>query len=364
MKKNRMIYRKYTHIIIVTAMFILLSIGLFNFIMDPLWNFSHSHSLNNLQKGFDERQQKTNKIQHQPFMYNALLLGSSRATLLDQNKLSSNDVRVFNYATSLSMPQEYRDYVNFAKKKQDKEFKYLFLELDFYGTNKNNKRLINYTGAKEIIVTKECFYRWKTLFSISTLKHSLNNLARAVLGKASFRSYRRDNVALTDKYTEEIVKENINKVTFDKAVGMKNYAYNDEYEDVLKTLHSENNQTNFSVFTSPVSSYYLDLLFKEGLWDEYEKWLHAVVNVFGEVYHFMDYNTVTKEYVHYFIDYHHVYPEVQGMMANKILGKSDLNIPSDFGQSLNRKNLKTYFKIMKKIVENRHKSINIKIGNK
>lgn len=352
--KSRMIYRRYIHIMIVTGMFILFIIGLFNFIMDPLWNFSHSHTLNNLQKGFDERQQKINKIQHQPFMYNALLLGSSRAVLLDQNKLNSKDLSVFNFSTSLSMPQEYRDYVNFAKKKQSKEFKYLFLELDFYGTNKNNKYLINYTGAKEINVTKECCYRWKTLFSFSTLRHSLNNIARVVLRKAFHRSYRRDNVALTDKYTEEVVKQNIKKITLDNAVGMENYVYNDRYSDVLETLKSENNQTNFLVFTSPVSSHYLDLLFEAGLWDEYTKWLHDIVSVFGGVYHFMDYNTVSKEYAHYFLDYHHVYPEVQGMMASKILGKSDVNIPSDFGQFLNRKNLKSYLIIMKKIVEKRH----------
>lgn len=355
-----MIYRKYLHIMIVTAMFIFFIIGLFNFIMDPLWNFSHRHALNNLQEGFNERQQKINKIQHQQFQYNALLLGSSRAVLLDQNELSSNDVRTFNFATSLSMPHEYRDYVNFAKKKQNNEFKYLFLELDFYGTNKNNKYLINYTGAKEISVTKECCYRWKTLFSFSTLEHSLKNLARAVLRKAFQRSYRRDNVALTDKYTEVEVKQRIKKVTLDNAMGMENYAYNDGYEDVLKTFKSENNQTGFIVFTSPVSSYYLDLLFEAGLWDEYTKWLYDIVNVFGEVYHFMDYNTVTKEYSRYFLDYHHVYPEVQRMMASKILGKADINMLNDFGQSLNKKNLKSYLIIMKKTMENRHKSINFK----
>lgn len=361
--KSKIIYRNYLHIMIFTAMFILFIIGLFNFIMDPLWNFSHSHALNNLQKGFDERQQKINKIQHQPFMYNALLLGSSRAVLLDQNKLNSKGVSVFNFATSLSMPQEYRDYVNFAKKKQNNEFKYLFLELDFYGTNKNNKRLINYTGANEINVTKECCYRWKTLFSFSTLKYSLNNLVRAVLRKASHRSYRRDNVALTDKYTEEEVKHNVEKITLDKAVGMENYIYNDGYKDVLETLKSENNQTTLIVFTSPVSSHYLDLLFEAGLWDDYARWLHDIVSVFGEVYHFMDYNTVTKEYTRYFLDYHHVYPKVQGMMASKILGKSDDNIPRDFGELLNGKNLDPYLKIMKQMVENQQRH-SLSISNK
>lgn len=361
--ESRILYRESLHIMIVTALLILFIIGLFNFIMDPLWNFSHSHALNNLQKGFDERQQKINKIQHQPFMYSALLLGSSRAVLLDQNELNSKDVRTFNFATSLSMPQEYRDYVNFAKKKQNNEFKYLFLELDFYGTNKNNKYLINYTGAKEINVTNECCYRWKTLLSFSTLKYSLNNLARAVLGKAATRSYRRDNVALTDKYTEEEVKHNVEKLTIDKALGMENYSYNDRYKNVLETLKSENNQTTFIIFTSPVSSHYLDLLFEAGLWEEYARWLHDIVSVFGEVYHFMDYNTVTKDYPHYFLDYHHAYPKVQGSMAKKILGKSNNNLPRDFGQLLDEKNLESYLKIMKKIVENRQRH-SLSISNK
>ncbi|OQX74436.1 MAG: hypothetical protein B6D59_02420 [Campylobacteraceae bacterium 4484_4] len=357
MQNSEFQYRKFVKTLLLTLFGIVLSVGVFNFIMDPMWTFSHAHYFNSRQKGFDERQQKTNLAYFRNFDYNAVLMGSSRATLLDQNVLNLNDIKAFNYAISLSMPQEYKTYIDFAKQRAGKPLEAIFLELDFYGTNKNNKRLKEYKQDRAVQKAKACCYRWKMLFSFSTLKMSLNNLARAILGKNFHRSYNRYNVAYTDRYAPESVKKEVEKTTLKNAVGMENYAYNEKYRTIFEQLKSENPGSRFIVFTSPTSSFYLDLLFKNGLWDAYANWLRDLVAEFGSVYHFMDYNTITLDYPKYFLDYHHVYPNIQNMMAKKVIGMNDPEIPADFGTVLTKENIDNYLKMLKKRIEKREISI-------
>ncbi len=346
-------YQKFVKTLLFTLFGIVLSVGLFNLFMDPMWTFSHAHYFNSKQKGFDERQQKTNLAYFRDFDYNTVLMGSSRATLLDQNVLSHDDIKVFNYAISLSMPQEYKTYIDFAKQRTKKPLKAIFLELDFYGTNKNNKRLKEYKQDRAIEKAKSCCYRWKMLFSFSTLKMSLNNLARAILRKNFHRSYNRYNVAYTDRYAPESVKKDVEKTTLKSAVGMEDYAYNEYYRSIFNQLKRENPESRFVVFTSPASSFYLDLLFKNGLWNAYSQWLKDLVEEFGSVYHFMDYNTITLNYPTYFLDYHHVYPKIQNMMAKKVIGIKDPEIPEDFGFVLSKKNIDHYLHTLKKRIEAR-----------
>ena len=82
----------------------------FNAAMDPLWFFTHAHPLNRVQPGFDERAQKTNWLQARPGQFNAVMLGSSRSTYIDQNDLSP--LHLFNYSVNAMWPQEYRQYLD------------------------------------------------------------------------------------------------------------------------------------------------------------------------------------------------------------------------------------------------------------
>ncbi len=347
-------YRIYLKRFFFTLFGIVLSVGLFNLFMDPMWTFSHAHYFNSRQKGFNERQQKTNLVYFRPFAYNAVLMGSSRATLLDQNVLSQNGIKAFNYAISLSMPQEYRTYIDFAKKRSGAPLKEIFLEVDFYGSNKNADRLRKLrTEPSAIEKARSCCYRWKLLFSFTTLKFSLNNLARAILGRNFFRSYDRYNVASTDIFPPDEVKAEVDKTTMKEAVGMEHYAYNEAYRTIFGQLEAENPQSRFVVFTSPVSSVYLDLLFKSGFWDAYAHWLRDLVAQFGTITHFMEYNSITLNYPEHFLDYHHVYPAIQKMMGEKVTGQKDEKIPKDFGVVLTPKNIDRYLETLKKRVQKR-----------
>ena len=54
--------------------------------IDPLWSFAYDNKFNTIQKGFNERQQKTNNVYFNGLNeYDRILLGSSRTTFINQN---------------------------------------------------------------------------------------------------------------------------------------------------------------------------------------------------------------------------------------------------------------------------------------
>ena len=116
-------------------------IGGFIYFMDPFWTFSHSHKFNSIQYASNEREQKSNLLYFREANYDGLLLGSSRVTFLNQKDF--DNIKVFNYSFSLATPEEYLKYVEFAKKQNKKDFEYIIIGLDFFGSNKNIEKNAN-----------------------------------------------------------------------------------------------------------------------------------------------------------------------------------------------------------------------------
>ena len=54
--------KKWIKILLILCILAVGFVGGINYLVDPLWTFSHSNRFNNAQNGFDERQQKTNYI--------------------------------------------------------------------------------------------------------------------------------------------------------------------------------------------------------------------------------------------------------------------------------------------------------------
>ena len=48
-------YRNWTFATLILILLPLLAVAGFNWYIDPLWLFEHSHQYNNIQAGFDER---------------------------------------------------------------------------------------------------------------------------------------------------------------------------------------------------------------------------------------------------------------------------------------------------------------------
>jgi len=321
-----------------------------NYLIDPHWSFLHQNSLNQIQTPFNERQQKTNRVYFYGLeRYDGILFGSSRTTFINQNDFS--DMNIYNYALDSIYPFEYRGYLNFAKKIHGRDFKYIIIGADFYNTKKpNNLKFEN--PSFYINNSKSLLYRYKMLFSIDSLIKSIENIESNISKKPSIY-YNRDNIKFRPKVSEDerkIAYKKHLKVHLDGFIGAQ-YEKNMDYIKILKELKKSNPNTKFIIFTSPISANLLVSMLKKGeKIDDFKTWLRDMINVFGEINHFMTINSITKNLQNY-PDDDHFYPYIGKFLAHKISQKKITNIPNDFGIVLNRDNIDDYLRSFEKELE-------------
>lgn len=298
----------------------------FNAYVDPLWVFDHANAWNTRQWGFDERQQKVNRIQFGAFDYDALLLGSSRASYISVADFYQH--KVFNLAASDMRPVEFGDYIAFAETKRGRPFEVVYLGLDFFATN----RL--YKGSAEPANTyiqraRAPLYRLEALMSYDTFNNA--------------RRYRRDSQAAEDCdcYDFQRIKHRPIRPVAEREAALAidlaeyrsrvygKYSYDEDYLSVLQSLRQRFPSTRFVAFTTPESAVLYRLLRELGLEPAHRRWLQEIVDCFGQVQDFTGLNPVTKNSENY-ADGHHFYPVVGKLIAESLEGHTIA--ASDFGR--------------------------------
>lgn len=319
MKEN---YKKW---IIVTLALSLVIPGLtaaFNYFMDPLWCFSLSHRYNQKQDDFNERQQKTNYVTFHDFDYDALIIGSSTSTNIDQHKFRG--IRVYNYAINALQPLEYPDYIAYARTRNGRDFRYIFIGLDFLLTPVIDPP--PFKAEKIFEDTQSPLYRVKTLVSISTLKYSRRNFMNYLYGRHIY--YDRNNVKYSTMLTREAAEFNMTRLMqhiekSNQKYSFNNYKHNVNYHAILEAIRDQNPNTRFVIFTTPVIQAYMTAIVRNNLLGEYENWIRNIVDVFGECYDFMVPTRLTESPLKYFHDPNHYYPFVADMMIDAMYNSKD-----------------------------------------
>ncbi|MEN6347919.1 MAG: hypothetical protein ABFD08_00770 [Syntrophomonas sp.] len=327
-----MSYKKWLMTTLSLILLPLILVAGFNYYIDPLWNFNHANRYNRIQASFDERQQKTNRVNFGRFDYDTLILGSSRVTYISQYDFTGH--RAFNYAVSNMLLDEYYDYVEYAKLKNGRDFDYIILGLDFYNTNKNLKREFH-EPAFYINKSNEPAYRYKTLLSTDVLKYSWQNFKASKAGIPQNFAYDRSNVKTLNIVLQKEKAAKIN-ATLDKYRRdlYSHYEYTD-VKGILTKLKQSNPHTKFIVFTTPAAEPLFELMKEQGLYPYYQRWLSDCADIFGELYNFMGPNTITANLDNYY-DASHIYPQIGTLLAHKITGCPDTRIPADFGLKLKK----------------------------
>jgi hypothetical protein len=330
-------YQRWFGITLVVALVPLLLVGGFNYYIDPLWNFSHANPYNMIQISFDERQQKTNRLSWGENDYDTLILGSSRTTYMNQNDLVGH--RTYNYALSIMLLEEYYDYLQYAKLKNGHDFAYIVIGLDFFVSNKNIKMQNDFHPPSYYIgKSNEFAYRYKTLLSLDVLDYSLKNYEASRIGIPQTFDYDRHNIKTLNKVPEAVRDEQVNaNLAKYKTDIYANYEYRD-VKQILSRLKADNPHSTFIVFTTPTARPLWDLMAAQGLMPYYEQWLKDSVEVFGQVYNFDYPNSITNDLDNYY-DASHVYPEIETLIAHKIINYPDNKIPADFGTLLTKDNI-------------------------
>ena len=288
----------------------------FNYWIDPLWNFAHSHKYNDVQFAFDERQQKTNYLNSRPFDYDNLLIGTSRVTYMDATKFRGE--KVFNYALSALHIDEYLPYIRYAAEKKGGDFNVVYMEL-YYNSYKESGNPNN--SPDSYFDKSESFlYKYKTLFSYSTYKRAKENFGyskgnlyegaryytRENVGKTSFASERMD--AKLERYINSINKES----------SINSFVYSDSYKDKLRDIIEAFPDTKFVVFTDPMPlKKQQAILGIPGYREGYVRWYKEMVDIFGEVHSFQGKTSITENNESFF-DVSHYLPDVGDKMIEAL----------------------------------------------
>lgn len=338
--------KKFIKVFFGFSILIILSILSINYIVDPLWLFDHSNRLNQKQGSYDERQLKSNYIYYKlKGNFDGILLGSSRATYVNQNDFEN--MNIFNYSAGAMQPYEYKYYIDFAKKVKGEDLKYIIIASDFFGTKTIDKKL--QINPNNYINNTINLNRYSFLLSIDTFKKSISNIRYSIKDRDLY--YDREAVKYHQKMPvdENFLKKYIISCEANtKNLSSPDYKYDNEYINILKTIKNENPNSRFIIYTSAVTSDLLVSTIKNGKrWEEYKRWLNELVEVFGEVNHFMTINTVTKNLENYYDD-NHLYPSSLKLLANKLSNKQNRDIPEDFGVLLTKENIDEHLENLRK----------------
>jgi hypothetical protein len=343
---------KFTRWIIITCLLSLvipaITAGI-NYFMDPLWCFSLSHNYNNKQDDFNERQQKTNYITFHDFHYDAIIVGSSTSTCINQKDFKG--LPVFNYASNGMQPLEYQKYIRYAIERNGREFNYIFLGLDFLFAVKLPQPVID--ADRVLADTNSPLYRFKSLISIDTLRFSRRNFMNHLYGRHIY--YDRDNIKYLTPITREDQERNMKLLMahFENSkasYSFKNFSYDGSYPSILRTIRDGSPHSKFVVFTTPVIQPFMTSMVKHGLLGDYLRWIRDIVNVYGECYHFMYPNRYSADYLKYFHDPNHYYSTVSDRMADAIYNRK-INGDTDFGMYINKSNLEEKLRQLERLMK-------------
>jgi hypothetical protein len=311
-----------------------------NAVIDPLSFFTLAHPLNRVQPGFDERAQKTNWLQARPGQFNAVLLGSSRSTYIDQRDFSP--WRMFNYAANAMRPAEYQPYLDLFTAVNGRPPDLVVLGVDFFGSRGGGAGQLrspeSYTQR-----AGDIRYMVSSLLSLDLLRSSLHTVALSAgligtLEKLDY--YDRSNIRhfrqfIDLEYRAQAVLLNLE--IFQAIYG--NYTYDTHLVRLWTQLRAAYPHTRFIVFTTPIAEPMFALLVREGRLDDYSRWLADLTAVFGEVWDFMGLNSVTTDLSRY-RDAQHFDPGIGGLIVGRILHRPVVDPPyADFGRRVTPESL-------------------------
>jgi hypothetical protein len=271
------------------------------------------------------------------------MLGSSRVTLHDTELIP--DKKIFNLAMDDMRIYEFDSYIEYAKKRNGKEFDIIILGLDFLTINKIEK---DYQITSRLAITEDFWYPYKSLISYDTLLKSIRNLKNTFLNKYKnrFKTYDQNHIAHSHSVNPNIVYDKTS--AYIKTIQNNEVNYNRVlYIQTLHTLKEHNPNTKFIVFITPLPGPIVKtLLANEDTRKNLTLWTADLLNLFGPYYDFMTSNPITRNFTTTFVDHGHYNTSVAQCIDEKIFKKScSLQNSEKFGIIINNKNVDSIINI-------------------
>jgi hypothetical protein len=314
-----MTHRLWNKTVLALSILCVMGVFLVNVVIDPANIFNHSHSLNRWKYGFDERLQKTSYLTHRSDIdaIDTILFGSSRNTYYDQENFEG--LTVFNYAVSNGNPEEYVTFLDYARSLKGTEFENIIIGLDFVGYGFDDKNAKSNALLMDDI--KGSFF-WLKYVSFHMLVNSMKTVVSSTHTKLGTRVYDNNNNTYISR-----VEPDTTIATAKRRSGSyySNMVFDDGYFDALRDIRAANPNTNFIVFTNPVSTPFLDAIYTDtALKERYFQWTREIVDVFGDVYFFTYPNEFSQNYMTTSKDGDHYYKETLKTISRIIQDKTNI----------------------------------------
>ncbi|MDC1425204.1 hypothetical protein N8135_03380, partial [Oceanospirillaceae bacterium] len=320
---------------IVTSIFVLY----INYLFDPLWYFK-GNRVGEFNVRFDERLTKTNRFLKQPYKYDCVIFGSSRATLLNENRIKNNVC--FNYSFSGGYAVEHLAFAQYVKKR-GKPLDVVIMSVEGFNFLKSPSE---YNIPVFILEQSRPTHWIKNYLSLRALKFS----ARVLKGGEFSRQYTNDFIGvevnrisnINVKKDRKAIKELLNK----NVIVNNEEQYSNErvttYREIRKIfLHSK-----FVGYVPPISADRIILLYIQGQLDSYLKALYLSSNIFNEFYDFSIPSEITLNPNNSY-DGSHFYPEINNLVVDKMMNDKKVN---EFGVNVKALSYSEYYEIyVKKI---------------
>lgn len=345
--------RKFTRYswILCTATFIpMLSVGLFNWSIDPydLFDTPNFLGINHEKIKKDNNDRLFKAVDIIRLKPKIILMGSSRTKqgLNPEHPAIKDNRLAYNLAINGPNFYEVRRYIEHAIANQP-DLQQIILGVDFFMFNAsldNQPSFEENRLGKKHLIPKDII---NTLFSLDTF-----NISRETV-TASLKTANQNN-----DYGENGFMPNRNanngatKWRFEQSIQLyfelhSDYQFSQQYwSDFIKIVElCRQNNIDLKVFISPAHATQWEAIAVTGRWDVFEQWKRKLVEI-TPVWDFSGFNSVTTEKIepqmNNYVDNSHYSPKIGNLIIDRIFDYNSKAIPEDFGTLLTRDNVEQH----------------------
>jgi hypothetical protein len=351
--------KKWLKYFLLSSIFVIISVSLFNFIVNPYYIYNHS-----LDTFFPKKEHLLSDRMSKFYIANRLepktiLMGTSRIGVFSEDQLSSYvEHPIYNLALAGSTIDEQAAYIRYMIKHH--RLKHVVWSLDFFSFNPTKPIDRSYEPARmsENIHWNDymvSLFNFKT-FIMSTKTLQNNFPQETTPSPPPIKEIQTTQTTQTIQQSQELtlqqVQSNINYVlnqyatekTFLHSEPFKTPTSIDHKIDIVRKTIDMCHDYNVSctLYTSPVFYRHIEMYYNIGLGDTFEYWKKELAMIQPYV-DFCTYNHISQEMVN-FSDSSHVIKPIGKIVFNRLFEKNRSKEYADFGILVTPENVQQHVK--------------------
>jgi len=325
--------KKFLMIALISMLFSSGLVLCFNLLFDPLWYWD-GNNVGEFNVRFNERLSKTNQFLKNKDDYDCVIFGSSRVTLLNQNKIE--DHNCFNYSFSSAFAGEHLAFSRYVKHWMGSP------EVVVVGVEGFNFLDVPELTIPGFVQSLDSPKHWlSTYLTLDALKFSV----RVWRGGEFSRQYTQDFVGIETKRFRQPESDrvwgDVEAFLRGESGATKNKRYSLENKVIYKGIRDVFEASKLVGYVPPISSDRIALMYLNGELESYLQTVYSVSEVFDEFYDFSSPSRETLDPENTW-DGSHFYPEINDRVASRLSGA---NVSEGFGVDLKVLSLSQYQKL-------------------